>query len=542
VTTALLPGSYDPFHLGHLAVVEWAAGTYDEVVVAVMGNPEKAAGLFTPDERVRLIGVATAHLGNVRSLGFQGLTGALAKQEGADVIIRSDHKEADQERSLAVLNKFMSGGVPTEFAPSFPDTESISATKVRDLVVAGDLAGAAQLVPVAIGDELATAERIEGGLAALRQATPAGTGALSMGRRVDPVRVVAIQDAPVYLDRDATLDKALGLIEKAAADGAQVVVFPEVFVPGYPDWVWRTKPWDEHATELYGRLFDNSVVIGSATTQVLGMAAQQHKVYVSIGVNERESAGSTLYNTQLLFGPDSRIVSTHRKLMPTGGERLVWGVGDGSGLSTVDTPFGRIGTLTCWENYMPLARAALYAQGVDIYLAPTWDNSPVWPATMQHIAKEGRCFVIGVNHCIRASDLPADLPGRDVLYPDRDDWLARGNTMVVDHDGAVVGGPLTESSGTVVVDIDVNEARHARQRFDVAGHYNRPDLFTFELDMKRRQTMKADRDKPPERDAAQFAAAMRAMGMSFPGLPGAPAPNDATEPDGSPEQADPSKS
>lgn len=183
---------------------------------------------------------------------------------------------------------------------------------------------------------------------------------------VQPVTVAAVQAAPVFLDREATVDKALGLIAKAAGNGAGLVVFPETFVPTYPDWVWRTKPWAD--AELYARLFDQSVTVPGPVTERLGEAVAEASVYVSIGVNERDDRGSTLYNTQVYFGPDGDVMGKHRKLMPTGGERLVWGNGDGSTLAVFDTPFGRLGGLTCWENYMPLARAALYQMGIDIYL------------------------------------------------------------------------------------------------------------------------------------------------------------------------------
>ena len=222
------------------------------------------------------------------------------------------------------------------------------------------------------------------------------------------VTVAAVQAAPVLLDRDATIGKVVTLTERAAAQGARLVVFPEAFVPGYPDWVWRTRPWDAHATALYDLLFDHAVVAGSPATDVLARTAGRLGIWLVVGVSERNEAGSTLYNSLLYFAPDGRLAARHRKLMPTGGERLVWGTGDGSTLTVTDTGFGRLGGLICWENYMPLARAALYAQGVDIYLAPTWDNSDVWVPTLRHIAKEGRTYVIGVTSCLRATDLPAE--------------------------------------------------------------------------------------------------------------------------------------
>ena len=262
------------------------------------------------------------------------------------------------------------------------------------------------------------------------------------------------------------------------------MVFPETFVPTYPDWVWRTKPWDENWSALYARLLDQAVVVPSPTTETLGAAAARCGTWLSIGVEELDRHSTTLYNSQLLFDADGRLVQCHRKLMPTGGERLVWGMGDGSTLGVVETPFGLVGTLACWENYMPLARAALYGAGVDIYLAPTWDNSDVWIASMRHIAKEGRVFVVAVNYCLRGSDVPADVPGRDDLYGGDDDWLSRGNSAIVAPDGEIVAGPLVDEEGVVVADIDVAVAHTARRQFDPVGHYARADVFHLQVDTR----------------------------------------------------------
>jgi nitrilase len=311
------------------------------------------------------------------------------------------------------------------------------------------------------------------------------------------VVAAAVQATPVFLDRDATVDKACGLIEKAAADGAGLVVFPEAFVPTYPDWVWRAKPWDDGAAGWFARLLDQSVVVPGPATEVLGEAARQARAYVVMGVNERDPSGTTLYNSQVYFGPDGRLLGKHRKLMPTGGERLVWGMGDGSTLLVVDTPFGRMGGLTCWENYMPLARAAMYAQGVEVYLAPSWDNSDVWVPTLRHIAKEGRVFVVGVTPCIRGSDVPADIPGRDELYGGDDDWLSRGNSVIVDPDGEILAGPLVDTEGIVMAELDVDRARTARRQFDPMGHYARPDVFRLLVDTRAKPAVAFGTDESP---------------------------------------------
>jgi len=306
---------------------------------------------------------------------------------------------------------------------------------------------------------------------------------------METVRVAAVQAAPVFLDREATVDKVVGLIEKAAGGGAGLVVFPETFVPTYPDWVWRTKPWDAHHSALTARLLDQAVTVPSAATEALGAAAARHGVWLSIGVDERDRHSTTLYNSQLLFSAEGALVQCHRKLMPTGGERLVWGMGDGSTVGVVETPFGLVGTLACWENYMPLARAALYGQGVDIYLAPTWDNSDVWVASMRHIAKEGRVFVVAVNYCLRGSDVPADVPGRDDLYGGDDDWMSRGNTMIVGPDGDVLAGPLEGEEGILYADIDATRARVGRLQFDPVGHYGRADVFRLSVDARPRRSV-----------------------------------------------------
>ncbi|MGH2829214.1 MAG: carbon-nitrogen hydrolase family protein [Actinomycetota bacterium] len=312
---------------------------------------------------------------------------------------------------------------------------------------------------------------------------------------MERVVVAAVQSAPVFLDREATIEKTGRLLEKAVAEGAGLVVFPETFVPTYPDWVWRTRPWDGVFTAMYARLLDQSVEIPSPATEALATMAREAAAYVSIGVNERD--GSTLYNTQLLFAPDGALLSRHRKLMPTGGERLVWGFGDGSTLSVVDTPFGRVGGLTCWENYMPLARAAMYAKGIDVYLAPTWDNSDVWVPSMRHIAKEGRIFVVGVNFCMRGSDVPADVPMREKIYGGEDDWLSKGNSVIVGPDGAILAGPLVGEEGILYAEIDAARAHEERYKFDPVGHYSRPDVLRLVVED---EAQSAVRFRPPAQE------------------------------------------
>lgn len=312
------------------------------------------------------------------------------------------------------------------------------------------------------------------------------------------VRVAAIQAAPVVLDRAATIDKVCGLIDKAAGDGAELIILPESFVPAFPEWAWRTTPWDPKSTAVSALLADQAVVVGGPDTAALGDAARKAGVHVSIGVTEREAHGSTLYNTALLFGPDGTLLHRHRKMALTGAERLVWGQGDGSSLHAVDTSFGRIGTLICWENLMPLARTALYADGIDLLLAPTWDAADAWVATLRHTAREGRVFVIGVNQCVRASDIGPDVPGRDELYGGHDDVLSRGNTTIVAPSGDVIAGPLRGEEGMLVADLDLADARAARQMNDPVGHYARSDVLRLVVDRRPRPHVADRTDDEPE--------------------------------------------
>lgn len=292
------------------------------------------------------------------------------------------------------------------------------------------------------------------------------------------VTVAAVQATPVFLDRDATIACLVEEIAGAAAAGARLIVFPEAIVPGYPDWVWRRPAWSDG--DWYRRLHDQAVDVPGPATDALGEAARAVGAWVVVGVTERVRSG-TLYNSLVYFDPSGALAGVHRKLMPTGGERTVWGCGDGSTLTVVDTEFGRVGGLICWENLMPLARAAIYDQGVDIYLAPTWDNSDAWLSTLRHIAREGRVFVIGTNTCLRGSDIDRSLPGADDLYGGDDDWLSRGNTAIVGADGTLLAGPLTEQAGTLIATLDLGALATARREFDPIGHYARPDVFDLRV-------------------------------------------------------------
>ena len=299
--------------------------------------------------------------------------------------------------------------------------------------------------------------------------------------------VAVIQKPPVLLDRARTIASTLASIEEASRNGASLLVFPEAYLPGYPTWIWRLRPGGDMAlsSELHARLRENAIDLARGDLQPIQDAAARHGVTVVIGMHELDGtfSGTTLFNTVVVIGPDGTLLNRHRKLMPTNPERMVWGMGDASGLKVVDTPAGRLGSLICWENYMPLARYALYAQGIDIYVAPTWDTGESWLATMRHIAREGGCWVIGTATALQGNDIPADFPERDRLFT-ADEWINDGDAVVVKPTGAIAAGPLKREKGILYAEIDSEAARRARRSLDVCGHYSRPDVFSFSVDRR----------------------------------------------------------
>jgi len=294
-------------------------------------------------------------------------------------------------------------------------------------------------------------------------------------------KVAAVQIAPVFLDRDATIDKVQRYLREAAGAGAKLVVFPEAIVPGYPDWVWSVPP-REHATidALYAELVENAVAIPSAATERLQSAAREAGVFLVIGVNERntEASGGSLYNTLLFINPEGQLSGRHRKLIPTGGERLMWGQGDGSTLQVYDTPVGKLSGLICWENYMPLARYAMYAWGSRIHVASTWDRGELWLSSIRHIAAEGRMYVISSCQALHMRDIPDRYDYKRFYRPGRE-WINVGDSAIVDPEGKFVAGPLHEAEGILYADVDARVLQGSRWMLDVAGHYARPDVFRF---------------------------------------------------------------
>jgi len=299
-------------------------------------------------------------------------------------------------------------------------------------------------------------------------------------------KVAVIQKAPVVLNRNKTIQMAVDLVDEAADAGANLVIFSETFIPGYPAWMWRLRPGSDWGTTeaIHSRLLDNAVNINSDQLSPLLEAARKHRVTILCGMNERDGdlGRATLYNSVVTIGTDGTLLNRHRKLMPTNPERMVWGAGDASGLKVVDTPAGRIGALICWENYMPLARYALYSQGIEIYVAPTYDSGDEWIGTLQHIAREGCCWVIGSGNLLRGSDIPEDFPEREMLYPDEDEWINPGDSVVIAPGGEIIAGPMRSEGGILYADIDPLMVGIARRVLDVVGHYARPDIFTLQVD------------------------------------------------------------
>jgi len=300
---------------------------------------------------------------------------------------------------------------------------------------------------------------------------------------VPSVRVAVVQATPVLFDKAATIHRVRTLTLEAAADGAELILFPEAFVPAYPRGLGFgivVGSREEHGRLLFQRYHAQSLDIPGPEIEEMGQAAAEASAYLAVGIIERN--GGTLYCTLVYFGPDGRYLGKHRKLKPTAGERTIWGEGDGSTLTAIETPFGTIGGLICWENYMPLARAAMYEKGVDIYLAPTADARDTWQHSMRHIARESGCFVLACNQYVRKNDYPDDLGDQ---LNDQPEEMSRGGSVIVSPMGEVLAGPLFGETGILTADLDLGEITRARFDFDPVGHYARPDVFQLAVTTSR---------------------------------------------------------
>jgi len=291
----------------------------------------------------------------------------------------------------------------------------------------------------------------------------------------DPVKVACAQVEPVLFHRDATIARIAEVADEVAGKGAQLVLFPEAFIPAYPSNRWvRFLAGGQDSKAAYAKLARESLEVPGPDSTRLGEIAREHGLWLAVGANELDRG--TIYNALLLYGPDGELALHHRKLVPTNHERLVWGQGTGAGLEAVETPVGRVGGLICWENFMPLARFSLYESGVEIYLAPTAEDSEQWHDSMKHIARESRAFVLSCCVLQRASSFPDD-----VQLAEGDELIGRGGSAILGPDGTYLAGPLWDEEGILYAELDPQRLYEERQRFDPAGHYHRPDVFKLKV-------------------------------------------------------------
>lgn len=306
------------------------------------------------------------------------------------------------------------------------------------------------------------------------------------------VRVAVIQTAPILMDLNATIEKSVRLIKEAGERGANIVVFPEAFIPAYPRGLSfgtvigsRT----EDGRKDWYRYWENSIPVPGEATEILGEAAREAGVYLVMGVIERDSenSGGTLYCSVIFIGPDGLLLGKHRKLKPTAAERIVWGEGDGSTLPVFDTPYGKIGALICWENYMPLARAAMYAQGVQLYITPTADARESWQSTIRHIAMEGRCFVLSCNQYVTKNMYPEDLACYDDLKS-APEVMCNGGSAIVGPLGEYITEPVWGKEDIIIADLDMKQIAYSQFDFDSVGHYARPDVFKLLVNKEKQES------------------------------------------------------
>jgi len=291
----------------------------------------------------------------------------------------------------------------------------------------------------------------------------------------DVVKVACVQAEPVAFNRAATIEKIEALAAEVAGAGARLALFPEAFIPVYPSnrWVRFLAGWGD-ARDVFARLARESITIPGPDSDRLGEIARTHGIWLAVGANELERG--TIYNALLIYSPEGELALHHRKLMPTNHERLVWGLGDGKGLEAIAADFGKVGGLICWENLMPLARFALYESGIEVYLAPTADDSEDWHDSMKHIAREARAFILSCCVFQRASSYPEDVP-----LAEGDELIGGGGSAILAPDGSYLAGPLWNEEGILYAELDPQRLYEARQRFDPAGHYHRPDVFRLEV-------------------------------------------------------------
>ena len=295
------------------------------------------------------------------------------------------------------------------------------------------------------------------------------------------LKAAVIQDSPVFFDKAATLDKVRHLVEVHSQEGCQLLVFPESFVPGYPrgfDFGATVGSRTPEGKKLFARYHSESVDLQSDDLAILEEISRNNGVYLVIGITEKQPSHGSLYCSMLYISPNAGLLGVHRKIRPTGTERVIWAEAGGESLVTFNTQIGRVGGLICWENYMPLARMAMYRKGVQLYFAPTADSREDWTTTLKHIALEGRCFVLGCNQYFRRSFYPGEF---QPYLADLPEDLCPGGSMIVSPSGKMLAGPLFGSAGVLIAELDLDEIAQSKLDFDPNGHYNRPDIFLFDV-------------------------------------------------------------
>ncbi|TRX58682.1 carbon-nitrogen hydrolase family protein [Fulvivirga sp. M361] len=295
------------------------------------------------------------------------------------------------------------------------------------------------------------------------------------------VKVCVVQDSPVFFNKEATIQKIETLVMRYAKEECNLIVFPESFIPGYPrgfSFGATIGNRTNEGRELYAEYYEQSVSLESEDLKRLEKIARLQNVYLLLGITEKQNTNGSLYCSMLYISPKTGLLGTHRKIKPTGTERVIWSEAHGDSMVTFQTAIGKLGGLICWENYMPLARMAIYKKGVEIYVAPTADSREQWTATMQHIALEGRCFVLGCNQYFTKSMYPEKY---HALVKDEPENLCRGGSVIVSPLGEIVAGPLFDKAGVLMAELDLEEISHSKLDFDVIGHYSRDDIFHLEV-------------------------------------------------------------
>ena len=295
------------------------------------------------------------------------------------------------------------------------------------------------------------------------------------------IKVCVVQDSPVFFDKDKTIEKIEAITEKYADEGCKLIVFPESFIPGYPrgfSFGATIGKRTDQGRELYAKYHENSIDVESEDLTKLEALSKSKDIYLVIGVTEKENLNGSLYCSMLYISPKKGLLGVHRKIKPTGTERVIWAEAAGEFLVSFQTSIGKLGGLICWENYMPLARMSMYKQGVEIYIAPTADARESWTSTMQHIALEGRCFVLGCNQFFTKSMYPEEYKS---FVENEPEIMCRGGSIIVAPNGEIIAGPLFDKAGVLIAEIDLEQITFNKLDFDAVGHYSRDDIFDFKV-------------------------------------------------------------